>query len=130
MSISTNPVITTDVMPHNQSIVKQPSGSNAQRAVFNSSAAADAAEVKKNDAADAAKPSAEQTRKSLQEINQVLAGLSVSVQFQIDPDIKDVIVKVIDKDSGKVIRQMPSEDVVRLSKAMDNLKGLLFEQTV
>ncbi|WP_025917140.1 flagellar protein FlaG [Herminiimonas sp. CN] len=79
---------------------------------------------------DTAKLSAAQAEQSLQEINKVLASLSISVQFQIDPGYKDVIVKVVDQDSGKVIRQMPSEDVVRIAKAMDNLKGLLFAQAV
>ena len=78
----------------------------------------------------AAKLSTEQTQQSLQEINNVLASMSISVQFEIDPNYKDVIVKVVDQQSGKVIRQIPTEDVVRISKAMDSLKGLLFAQSV
>ena len=79
---------------------------------------------------DAAKLGIEQTRQSLQEINKTLHTLSISVQFQIDPDYKEVIIKVVDQENGKVIRQIPSEDVVRIAKAMDNLKGLLFSQSV
>ena len=78
----------------------------------------------------AAKLSTEQTQQSMQEINQMLSGMSISVQFEIDPNYKDVIVKVVDQQSGKVIRQIPTEDVVRISKAMDSLKGLLFAQSV
>lgn len=88
------------------------------------------ADVKDGEAAKLSIEQTRQTEQSLQEINKVLASLSVSVQFQIDPEYKDVIVKVVDQDSGKIIRQIPSEDVVRISKAMDNLKGLLFAQTV
>ena len=79
---------------------------------------------------EAAKPSAKQVQQSLEEINKVLAGFSISVQFKIDPDYKELIVKVVDQDTGKLIRQIPTEDVVRMSKAMDNLKGLLFAQSV
>lgn len=79
---------------------------------------------------EAAKPSARQVQQSLEEINKVLAGFSISVQFKIDPDYKELIVKVVDQESGKLIRQIPTEDVVRMSKAMDNLKGLLFAQSV
>ena len=71
-----------------------------------------------------------QLKQSVDDINKVLSGFSISVQFQIDPDYKDLIVKVVDQDSGKLIRQMPTEDVVRISKAMDNLKGLLFSKAV
>lgn len=76
------------------------------------------------------KPSASQLKQSLEEINKALSGFSISVQFQVDPEYKDLIVKIVDQDSGKLIRQMPTEDVVRISKAMDNLKGLLFSKAV
>jgi flagellar protein FlaG len=79
---------------------------------------------------DVAQISIEQTRQSLQDINKALHTLSISVQFQIDPAYKDVIIKVVDQENGKVIRQIPTEDVVRIAKAMDNLTGLLFAQSV
>ena len=81
-------------------------------------------------AAEAEELSAGKLQQSLEEINNVLAGFSISVQFQIDPDYRKLIVKVVDRASGELIRQMPSADVVRMSKAMDNLKGLLFAQSV
>jgi flagellar protein FlaG len=81
-------------------------------------------------AAEADKISAGKLQQSLEEINNVLAGFSISVQFQIDPDYKELIVKVVDQATGELIRQMPTADVVRISKAMDNLKGLLFAQSV
>lgn len=129
MSISSNPAVTADLMQRNQGNALPVSGNSTPRATSNPLVAAAVAEVQKTDIANNAKPDAEQTRKSLHEINQALSGLSVSVQFQIDPDLNDVIVKVIDKDSGEVIRQMPSEEVVRIAKAMDSLKGLLFAQS-
>ncbi|MDB5938649.1 MAG: hypothetical protein JWP77_1013 [Polaromonas sp.] len=76
------------------------------------------------------KPSGQQVQQSLDDINKVMAGFSISVQFQIDPDYKELIVKVVDQDTGKLIRQIPTEDVVKMSKAMDSLKGLLFAQSV
>ncbi len=78
---------------------------------------------------EAVKLSAVQTEQSLQEINKVMDALSISVQFQFDPDMAEPIIKVVDQQTGKVIRQFPNEDVVRISKALDNLKGLLFAQT-
>jgi flagellar protein FlaG len=75
------------------------------------------------------KLSAAQTQTALQEVNKVMDALSISVRFQIDPEDQQMVIKVVDQDSGKVIRQFPSEEVVRISKALDNLKGLLFAQT-
>lgn len=75
------------------------------------------------------KPAAEQVLQSLDDINKDMAGFSISVQFQIDPNYKELIVRVMDQDTGQLIRQIPTEDVVKMSKAMDNLKGLLFAQS-
>jgi flagellar protein FlaG len=81
-------------------------------------------------ASEAGKPGAGQLQQSLEDINKVLAGFSVSVQFEIDPDYSELIVRVVDQDTGTLIRRIPTEEVVRMSKAMDNLKGLLFAQSV
>jgi flagellar protein FlaG len=76
------------------------------------------------------KPSSAHLQQSLDDINKVMASFSISVQFKVDPDYKELIVKVVDQDTGKLIRQIPTEEVVKMSKAMDNLKGLLFAQSV
>ena len=145
MSISIDPISAGTGLQQSQKITQPDARGNVSGATFNArtasvsgntSAALDtpatkaAAEVKDGEAAKLSIEQIRQTEQSLQEINKVLASLSVSVQFQIDPEYKDVIIKVVDQDNGKVIRQIPSEDVVRISKAMDNLKGLLFAQTV
>ena len=112
-------------------------GNNAQRAASTARAAREPDPVSKAPAAKAAadvkagedKLSARQVQQSLEEINKVVAGLSISVQFRIDPDYKELIVKVVDQDTGKLIRQIPIEEVVKMSKSMDNLKGLLFAQS-
>lgn len=104
-----------------------PSADAARLLAAKSVAEARAAEAR---AGESARLSAEQTQQSLQEINKVMDALSISVQFQVDPDINTPIIKVVDQQSGEVIRQFPTEDVVRISKALDNLKGLLFAQAV
>ena len=115
--------------PPNARIPLAPAPGSAARVpdpVFKTPAAQIAADAKD----DQDKVSAEQVQQSLQEINKVMMGLSISVQFKIDPNFKELIVRVVDADSGKLIRQIPTEEVVKMSKAMDNLKGLLFAQSV
>ena len=85
--------------------------------------------IAKVKAAEAEKPSAGKVQQSLDDINKAMIGFSISVQFQIDPDYKDLIVKVVDQDTGKLIRQIPTEEAVKMSKSMDSLKGLLFSQS-
>lgn len=70
-----------------------------------------------------------QERAALAEINQTLRMASIGVQFEFDKEADTMIVKVVDVDSGELIRQMPSEEVVRISRALGRLQGLLVHQT-
>jgi flagellar protein FlaG len=139
MSISTVSMIAGNGLPYSPKTTPPPAAdSSLQRTASAARAASVPDGISKTPAAKAVaqaeegavKLSAKQVQQSLDEINKVMAGLSISVQFKIDPEYKELIVKVVDQETGKLIRQIPTEDVVKVSKAMDNLKGLLFAQSV
>lgn len=67
---------------------------------------------------------------ALDEINHSLKMASVGVRFEFDKEAHTMITKVVDVESGELIRQMPSEEVVRISKALGKLQGLLVNQKV
>jgi len=48
------------------------------------------------------------------------------IRVEIDNDM--MIVKIIDEKTGQVIRQIPSEELVELSKNTKDLKGLLINR--
>jgi len=77
-------------------------------------------------AVEEAKP--EQVEAAVREVNASLAPHSISLQFEIDPDTEQVIVKVVDQANGVVIRQIPNEEVVRIAKVMGKASGLLVSQ--
>lgn len=134
MSISTASMNAGDGLQHSQKATPPAAGNSVQRRAATARAASEPDPVSNTQAAKSAADvkdgEAKQVQQSLQEINQVLAGLSISVRFQIDPNYKDVIIKVVDQQTDKVILQIPTMEVVRISKAMDSLKGLLFSQAV
>ncbi|GLC94521.1 flagellar protein FlaG [Cupriavidus sp. TA19] len=66
---------------------------------------------------------------ALARLTEALRTASVSVQFEIDNTGHRVITKVMDKASGEVIRQIPTEELVRISDAMSQLQGLFVNQT-
>lgn len=132
MSISTGPLIAGDSLQRMQfnqqtarsvSAVLWPAGVKTD--VLKAPVVNAAADVK---VGQTGALSTEQIQQSLREINKVLSGLSISVRFQVDPKFKEVIIKVVDQESGRLIRQIPTEDVVRIAKAMDDLTGLLVAQ--
>jgi flagellar protein FlaG len=71
------------------------------------------------------------------DVGEVVARIRAQVQtlqrnlnFSVDKSTGEVVVQVIDGDSGKMVRQIPSEDVLRLAERLDEMRSLLFEATV
>ena len=80
--------------------------------------------------ATAAAPArSDEVRKAAKQVNEALKGTASSdLQFSVEGENKDVVVRVVDSQTKEVIRQIPSEQMVAISKAMDNLSGLLVQQ--
>ena len=73
-------------------------------------------------------PSAGELQKALEEVEKAVAPMAQSLQFSLDKDSGKTVVKVMDTDTNEVIRQIPTEEVLAISKAVDKLKGLLIKQ--
>ena len=58
----------------------------------------------------------EVTPERLDELNALLEGYSV--QFELNDDIDRMIVKLVDKTDGEVVRQIPSEEMVDIIQRM------------
>ena len=79
----------------------------------------------------AAKPFATFSRKpasTRQDVRKAIEPVAQNLLFSIDDDTGRTIVKVVDAQTDEVIRQMPSEEVLAISKAIDKLKGVLIQQ--
>ena len=74
--------------------------------------------------------SADEIRKAVETINTQLEIMNRSIQFSIDERSHDIVVKVVDKESGEVIRQVPPENVLRLREHMEKACGLIVEEEV
>lgn len=74
-------------------------------------------------------PSRQAVEQAAKEIKQAMATMSsTGLQFSIDGDTKQTVVKVVDTQTGNVIRQIPSQELIDIAKAMDRAKGLLLRQ--
>ncbi|MCU4121072.1 flagellar protein FlaG [Variovorax sp. N23] len=68
-----------------------------------------------------------QVESAVRAVNAALEIRSIGIQFEIDKDTDKVIVKVVDRNTGEVIRQVPNEEVVRIAKVMGEMSGLLVD---
>lgn len=73
-------------------------------------------------------PTADQLTQAVNQIQDVIQKTAQSLQFSIDKDTGTTVVKVVDTESKKVLRQIPSEEVLAIAKALDKLQGLLIKQ--
>jgi flagellar protein FlaG len=57
-------------------------------------------------------------------------AFSRRLQFVVDQSSKQVIVKVIDKETDKVIKELPPEELQRLHRNIKEAIGLLYDELV
>lgn len=78
---------------------------------------------------NAKEPAPEDTRKALDDINKFVHQVTSDITFSIDEDTGKSIIKVVDRQTNEVIRQIPAQEVVEIAKALDKLQGLLIKQS-
>lgn len=71
-----------------------------------------------------------QVNEALQNINKTMQSLSADLEFSVDAETGRSIVKVTDKQTGEIIRQMPSKEALEIAKALDKVEGLLIRHKV
>lgn len=81
--------------------------------------------------------SAEQIETAVSQISEFVQSNSRQLNFSVDEGSNKQVVKVTDAESGKIIRQIPSEEVLKLSERLQDLQadvgtavGLLFNKQV
>lgn len=78
-------------------------------------------ENKRQESAESLKAAVEKTQK--------FVNLKASdIQFSLDEDSNKMVVKVIDRSTKEVIRQIPSEEMLEIAEALEKLQGLLVKE--
>ncbi len=62
-----------------------------------------------------------------EKINKLLSQWNIQLDFIIDNDLDRVVVKVKNKETGKIIRQIPPEEMLRIAKSLEEVSGLLLD---
>ena len=65
--------------------------------------------------------------KLIKELNDISKSLEVDIKFAYNDKINEMYVRVIDKVNGKVIRQMPTEEAIKIKESMKDFIGSLFD---
>lgn len=77
------------------------------------------------------KTSLKEMEEAVKSIQKDMELLNTRIAFRVDKKSNEIVVDVIDKDTNKVIRQIPSEEMLRIKTAFKELiKGLLLDTTI
>lgn len=76
-------------------------------------------------------PSKEEVQKAMERLNHAVGLFDTDLLFTTDHTFEDVrVVQVVDRETKEVIRQIPSEEAIRIAKAIDTFRGLLIREEV
>ena len=69
-------------------------------------------------------------QQAVEQINSELTSLQSEIGFSVDFETNKNIVTVTRKDSGEIVRQIPSETVLNFANNIEKLKGVLFDKLI
>jgi uncharacterized FlaG/YvyC family protein len=67
-------------------------------------------------------------KKIVDKLSQQFRSMNTSLNFSIDDATKSLVVKVIDSESEKVIRQIPPEEILAIRARIQELLGAIFDK--
>lgn len=117
---------TTVASPVQQRVVPAESASNARLSAGSNKASPIPAQDVSTTGRSEAKTSKEAIQEAARKVEKFVSLANSEIKFSLDEDTGMSIVKVIDKATDQVIRQIPSEEVVAIARTLDKLQGLLF----
>lgn len=85
-------------------------------------------ETRKNDSMT--EPGREQVLAAVAKMQDYVQAAGRNIQFQLDDGSGRMVVKVTEASTGDVIRQMPSEEALRLAENLSEIRSLLFNAEV
>ena len=78
--------------------------------------------------------SAEQISERVEEVasrlQNTLQHVEPRIELSVEKELKQIIIRVFDKESGDLIRQIPSEEILKLDRFFADQSGLFVEQEI
>jgi len=103
-----------------------PSQAGAQRAAAAAAVALPGAQTQA--AAPARQPSKEQIERAVENLSRASRANGQNLQFSVDSDSGETVIRVVDSGTREVIRQIPSEEVLQIARELEKMQGLLLRQ--
>jgi flagellar protein FlaG len=70
----------------------------------------------------------QQIEAAVRAVKEFIQPMASNLAFEMDDDSGRTVIKITEASSGELIRQIPSEEMLEIAKALDRLQGLLVKQ--
>ncbi len=61
-------------------------------------------------------------------LNEVVKLFNHQLKFEVDDRSDEIVVKIIDTDSGEVVRQIPPEEILNMRARIDEVIGMMVDE--
>jgi flagellar protein FlaG len=85
-------------------------------------------EVKPSTVSEASRPSREVIAKAAEQIQSFVHSMGRNLNISVDQTTGYHVVRVVNPDTNELIRQLPSEELLRIAQQMDSLQNALVSQ--
>jgi flagellar protein FlaG len=75
-------------------------------------------------------PKSEQIQEVLTRLQETFQHIEPRIELSVDKELNQVIFRFFDKESGEVIRQIPSEKILELQRFFEDQSGLFVEEQI
>ena len=72
----------------------------------------------------------EELREAISTLNAALAKTKTRAIITRDEEINRFLVRITDEQSGEIVREIPNEAILKFSRNLQALKGLIFDKTL
>jgi len=98
---------------------------NVQKNVVNEIASL---EIKNPDVAQSSKPSTDAIAKAAEDIQNFVKDMGRNLSFSVDEATGYNVVRVVNPETNELIRQLPSEELLKIARSMKDLGNVLVNQ--
>jgi flagellar protein FlaG len=76
-------------------------------------------------AAPAMPPAPEAVKQAVVQANEALRSISQAVEFEYDPDANVTVIRLVDMQDQKVLRQIPTPEMLEIARALERMQTML-----
>lgn len=73
-------------------------------------------------------PSIDETKSSVEKANKMLFKNNTHLKFDINEECERVIVRIIDDETGEVLKEIPDEDFVEMMHKLCEIAGIFIDE--